>query len=337
MKTKWKTGITQWVLNSWYKQKPWLICLLPLSFLFSFCAKKRRANYENKPRWHSPIPIIIVGNITVGGTGKTPVVAALAKALKSTGYTPGIVSRGFGGINNCYPLSVTETTSPLRAGDEPVMLAKMLHIPVIVAPCRVQAAQFLCKNTSCDVIIADDGLQHYALLRHIEIIVVDGDRLLGNGYTLPAGPLREPAKRLREVDIILINGVPKNHTLPAQSVSFFNLKPSDPKPLVSTKKTPVKGDIVHAIAGIGNPQRFFNTLSDLGYIVIPHPFSDHHQYAPKDLLFNDDNPIIMTEKDAIKCSIFAQKNHWYLPVTAVIPADCINKIICLLQERSPTN
>ncbi|MGB0360181.1 MAG: tetraacyldisaccharide 4'-kinase, partial [Endozoicomonas sp.] len=195
----------QSVINSWYNPSGgWTHCLKPLSYLFSFLAERRQQHYLNGLRWAPPVPVIVVGNITVGGTGKTPVVAALVKLLKHQGYKPGIISRGYGKSNLHGSVAVTMDSDPAEVGDEPAMLAK-LKVPLVVDIDRVRAAKYLCDHFDCDVLVADDGLQHYNLHRHVELVVLDGQRLLGNGLCLPAGPLREPESRLDSVDLILVN------------------------------------------------------------------------------------------------------------------------------------
>ncbi len=280
------------------------------------------------------MPVMVVGNITVGGTGKTPLVASLVKGLQQRGYSPGVVSRGFGANTDAYPVAVTSDSDPRQVGDEPVMLAHQLQVPVVVDPDRVSAAQFLCEQYACDLIIADDGLQHYNLRRHLELLVLDGRRMLGNGYCLPAGPLREPPERLNTVDMVFSNGQPG--TDPGVPYTCFNLVPQSLRPVsqgveASADELP-KACRVHGVAGIGNPGRFFTTLADQGFDVIPHAFPDHYQFTGADIAFGDGLPVIMTAKDAVKCRLFAQSQHWYLPVATDLPDSVLDTIANLIEE-----
>ena len=325
------------VTNSWYqKSASWTRLLLPLSWLFSYFARRRKASYLNKERWQSPVPVLVVGNIAIGGTGKTPVVGALVKALQELNYKPGIVSRGFGVKGAQYPVSVTADSHPCQVGDEPVMLVSQLNVPLVVDPDRVQAAQYLQEHFECDLIIADDGLQHYNLQRDIEVLVIDGKRMLGNELCLPAGPLREPPDRIGTVDIVLINGdAQKTLPQPFQSAGqSFYLQPGQLIPVNPQRSgLALERGKVHAVAGIGNPERFFITLSELGYEVIPHPFPDHHEFIAGDICFDDDLPVLMTAKDAVKCQPFADQQHWYLPVTTSLPDGVLDRIVTLIEAR----
>lgn len=332
------------VTDSWYKPDGgWTTALKPLSWLFAWLAGRRKQRYLRRKRWSPPVPVVVVGNITVGGTGKTPLVTALVTALQDRGYRPGIISRGFGAKSGGEPVWVTPGSDPVRVGDEPVMLARQLNVPLVVAADRVRAARYLLSHCDCDLIIADDGLQHYNLQRHIELLVLDGDRLLGNRLCLPAGPLREPLARMGQVDLILINTSSATPTLPklgdvgapCPEHFCFSLKPSD---LVSVSGTmqPAPGvGRVHGVAGIGHPERFFNTLRSLGYDVISHPFPDHHPFTPADITFDDNLPVLMTAKDAVKCTAFATDRHWYLPVTAEVPTPCLEQLVTMIDARTP--
>ena len=331
------------VTDSWYKPDGgWTKALKPVSRLFALLAEKRKQRYLGQSRWVPPVPVVVVGNITVGGTGKTPLVTALVAALQSRGYRPGIISRGFGAKSGGKPIWVTPDSDPTRVGDEPVMLARQLSVPLVVDVDRVRAAQYLLSRCDCDLIIADDGLQHYNLQRHVELLVLDGDRLLGNRLCLPAGPLREPLARMEQVDLILINT--SSATLPelcegagvhGPGQFCFSLQPSD---LISVNGSlqPAPGaGRVHGVAGIGHPERFFNTLRGLGYDVIGHPFPDHHPFTLADITFDDDLPVLMTAKDAVKCTAFATDRHWYLPVTAEVPMLCLEQLVTMIDERTP--
>ena len=328
--------LSRLVIDSWYQQGvSWTRCLWPLHWLFRTLACRRKSRFLQKSRWISPVPVVVVGNITVGGTGKTPVTGALVRALQLKGYCPGIVSSGFGVKEGRFPASVTPDSIPSEVGDEPVMLARQVQVPLVVDPDRVQAAQYLLEHFDCDLIIADDGLQHYNLQRDVEILVLDGERMLGNELCLPAGPLREPPERMQSVDVLLVNGdVRPNRPVKglAAELQNFYLKPDQLMPVgeASSAVAPVTGK-VHGVAGIGNPQRFFNTLTALGYEVIPHPYPDHHAFTPEDIEFGDTLPVLMTAKDAVKCRTFAGQRHWYLPVTTDLPEGALAQVVHLIE------
>lgn len=300
----------------WYKHHKLAYLLLPLSWLYRFVTVLRRYGYKKGifKSFTAPVPVIVVGNITVGGTGKTPLVIALAHFLRQQGYKPGIVSRGYGGQTASYPWPVDANDNPLQVGDEPLLIAKNTHCPVIVDPKRVRAVQALLYLYACDIIISDDGLQHYALARTIEIAVIDGSRRFGNGYCLPAGPLRESTARLKTVNFRVANGqaCADEYTMKLALKSLKNIALPDQSKTLND----FTGQMVHAVAGIGNPQRFFKALREHGITLIEHEFPDHHAYQPKDLQFKDNLPIIMTEKDAVKCAVFAKPDCWYLAVEA---------------------
>jgi tetraacyldisaccharide 4'-kinase len=305
----------KFLLNRYYRQHSWLYFLTPLAFLYRIIIAIRKRLYQKEffTRTKVSVPVIIVGNITLGGTGKTPLVIALVEFLQNKGFSPGIVSRGYGGKAKNYPCLVTEQSAPHLVGDEPLLIYLRTRCPVVVDPNRVQAAQYVLKNFPCNIIISDDGLQHYALERDIEIAVIDGERRLGNGFCLPAGPLREPKQRLEEVSFIVCNGKARVDEFPMQLKPgcLHNAKTSQ---TIAVNDFPSKK--IHAVAGIGNPQRFFQLLRELNFTVIEHAFSDHYRFSSADLRFAEDLPIIMTEKDAVKCQAFADSNYWYLPVTA---------------------
>jgi tetraacyldisaccharide 4'-kinase len=300
----------------WYTRSPWLMLLTPLSLVFRVIVSLRRLAYQSGIRRSTRVslPVIIVGNITVGGTGKTPLVAWLAKYLRRKGYKPGIVSRGYGGHADSWPQQVRPDSDPCVVGDEAVLLAAMTHCPMAVAPDRVAAAIALIEHSDCDVILSDDGLQHYALQRDIEIAVIDGVRRFGTGFLIPAGPLREPVSRLQEVDLVVINGLGngQEHLMRMIQGDAHNLL--DPDQVRAL--TDFSSQTVHAVAGIGHPERFFQSLQQAGLQLEPHSFPDHYQYQPGDIRFGDDRPVIMTEKDAVKCRHFAAENDWYIPVEA---------------------
>ena len=265
------------------------------------------------------VPVIVVGNITVGGVGKTPVVIELTNTLVKRGLRVGVVSRGYGAAVRTFPYSVDKECQAALVGDEPLLIAKRTDCPVIIDPKRVRAIHYLLKHHHCDVIISDDGLQHYAMGRAIEIVVIDGQRGFGNGWCLPAGPLRESPKRLTQSDFIVINGeeckpklsawIPKKYAMSLQAGSLVNLVTGQPYPIES-----IHGAVA-AVAAIGDPQRFFSSLRALGLIVQEYPFPDHYFFRPEDLDFSEEI-VLMTEKDAVKCQGFARENWFYLPVEA---------------------
>jgi tetraacyldisaccharide 4'-kinase len=302
----------------WYNSSPVSIFLLPLSWLFCAVAILRRWSYGmGLLKVHRlPVPVVVVGNISVGGTGKTPLVAWLVAYLKQQGYRPGIVSRGYGGGANHWPQQVRPDSDPRMVGDEAILLARRSNCPMSVGPDRVAAANALLEYTDCDFIVSDDGMQHYALGRDMEIAVVDGVRRFGNGHCLPAGPLREPQSRLKTVDMVITNGVAgvREYSMKLEPDMLWNL----PSPQVHKPLSAFRGKTVHAVAGIGNPQRFFTQLGESGIDVIEHPFPDHHPFKAADIQFDDGLPVLMTEKDAVKCFDFAQERHWCVPVQAQI-------------------
>ena len=266
--------------------------------------------------------IIVVGNITVGGSGKTPLVVRLCQMLAQVGLSPGVVSRGYGRKKEDLRL-VSPASDPATVGDEPLLIARRVNAPVMVAADRCAAARALLKK-NVNVIISDDGLQHYRLPRDIEICVVDGARGFGNGLGLPAGPLREPVKRLSSVDHVIVNG--ESNCLPAEiEAQHMQLVPGMLRSLgddLAWRLAQFKGCKVNAVAGIGNPQQFFTLLENHGITTIGHTFPDHHNFSEDDFAgMNKDLPIVMTEKDAVKCSGLSLKNAWFLTVDAVLPSD----------------
>lgn len=308
--------MSDWLQRVWYGNRAPL-WLRPLAALYGGISARRRRAFQrgDKPSWQAPVPVVVVGNISVGGTGKTPLTQTLCDWLRSEGWRPGIVSRGYGGRSDHYPLSVEPDTPACACGDEPLLLAQTTGCPVVVDPDRCRAVRHLLANHDCNLVISDDGLQHYALGRDIEIAVVDGERGLGNRALMPAGPLREPEERLQQVDFVVVNGGEWQYPgaqrmqLVAGALRRLDGAPAELPP-----------GPVHALAGIGNPRRFFNTLRELGYQPIEHPWPDHHQFSADELEFGDGLPLIMTAKDAVKCCAFAPDNRYYLPVSAQLPA-----------------
>lgn len=323
----------------WY-QPNWLCyLLLPFAWCYRFLVFLRYFFYQIGifETYRSPIPIIVVGNITVGGTGKTPLVIWLVDFLRQHGFKPAVISRGYKAKCSIFPHQITKEDSAETVGDEALLIAKRCHCPVIISPNRVAAVKKLLANKACDIIISDDGLQHYALARDIEIAVIDGTRRFGNGFCLPAGPLREPQKRLEAVDFVVINGKedPKEaeYKMQLQPIGFYDFKNQD-----ITNLHPLEllhDQTVHAVAGIGNPERFFQTLRDLKIKVIPHPFPDHHDFSSQDLDFGDAKIIVMTEKDAVKCYRFVDdklnKKYWVLQVAAKMNQEFGVKLMGKLQ------
>ena len=303
----------------------WL--LTPLSGLFRSISALRRWAYRRG--WlrvqRLPVPVVVVGNITVGGTGKTPLTIALVQLLQTWGYRPGVVSRGYGGRRHAESRQVHHTDNPREVGDEPLLLAR--HCPVVVDPRRPRGAQALLA-LGCDIILADDGLQHYALGRDIEVVVVDGVRRFGNGYCLPAGPLREPLSRLNTVDFIVVNGEAQAGEFSMRMRTTMLapvLEPQRLQPLAAWH-----GQHVHAVAGIGHPERFFSQLRAAGLQLNAHPFPDHHPFQPQDLQFPDEQAILMTEKDAVKCRGFATARHWVVLVDVELPQDLVTALAARL-------
>lgn len=335
------SGLSERLVRDWYSGSPWLWLLLPLALLFGVLTGLRRLAFRRGwlPSQKMPVPVIVVGNITVGGTGKTPLVAALVAQLRAAGYHPGIASRGYGGEPPSQPWTVTANTDVAQCGDEPLLLARRTAAPVVIDRDRVSACRALVEQHGCDVIVTDDGLQHYRLQRDIEIVVVDGERGLGNGHLLPMGPLREPRGRLRRADYVVLNGAASTPSSAALGGIEMTLAPARWVSLASAETVAVDSwslsKRVHAIAGIGNPRRFFATLRGLGFEVSAHAFPDHHAYRAGDLDFGDDQPLLMTEKDAVKCQSLAQdKPWWYLAVDADLPAGFYQQL--LQQLPAPT-
>ena len=321
-----------YLIDAWYNKSFWLYILAPLTFLFSSLVKARRNSYINNPKkvWNSPKPIIVVGNISMGGTGKTPLVKFIASELAKRGFKPGLVSRGYGGKYS-GTLEVTSETTYKQTGDEAQILAK-LNIPFFIDKNRSRAARKLQEKHDVDVVISDDGLQHYAMGRDIEIAVIDGARRLGNGLAFPAGPLREPKSRLSEVDFIVNNGGPTEGDEILMTLSpakFIHLNSGKE---YSVDKWPMHNQ-VHAIAGVGNPNRFFDLLLRLGFEFDKNPFPDHHKYNKRDLYYLDHLPILMTEKDAAKCKHFKNSKIWYLSIESKIESQFIDKLEEKLNDR----
>ncbi|HXS73413.1 MAG TPA: tetraacyldisaccharide 4'-kinase [Rhodanobacteraceae bacterium] len=313
------------------RRPPWWT--LPIAALYRTVTAARHALYRRRwlPSDRLPVPVIVVGNLTVGGTGKTPLVIALVEALRARGYKPGVVSRGYGGCART-PMLLDENPDPRVTGDEPALIRIRVRAPVAIGRRRAAAARLL-LDTGIDVVIADDGLQHNALARDIEICVVDGERRFGNGRLLPAGPLREPLSRLNAVDFVVCNGgaakagevVMSLHAERAVSLR----DPASTRALESFASARV-----HAVAGIGHPARFFAALRAHGVAAIEHAFPDHHAYRASDLDFGEGVAVLMTEKDAIKCRAFARENWWSVPADALLPPSFFDAIVARLVRRA---
>lgn len=306
--------------------------LWPLSRLFGLISTRRRHAYQNgqKATYRAPVPVVVVGNITAGGNGKTPVVVWLVEKLQALGYKPGVVSRGYGAKAPSYPLVVVHDTPTAHCGDEPKLIHQRTGAAVAVDPVRSQAVKALLEQ-GVDIIITDDGLQHYALERDIEIVVVDGQRRFGNQQLIPLGPLREQVDRLSSVDFIITNGGQAH----AGEIGM-KLEPDLAVNLVTGEKTPVTAlSNLVAIAGIGHPPRFFATLEQLAaQVVCTQGFADHQDFEPSQLeaLAQQGHHLIMTEKDAVKCAQFARDNWWYLPVSACFNSEAESRVLNRINE-----
>ncbi len=329
--------------RSWYQKFGWSWLLLPLSGLFALLSMARRLAFRLglKAQQRLRVPVVVVGNISVGGTGKTPVTLRLCELLQAHGWRPGIISRGYG-VKLLAPRLVKPDDSPAECGDEPVLLAQRSGCPVVIYPDRVQGGEFLLATTDCDIIICDDGLQHYALKRDLEIVLIDASRGLGNGLLLPAGPLREGRWRLAQAEIVLTNGglsqglpqpvLPKDWRLAGTVNGSFYLQPGEPVPLVRGEATLDRALPLQLVSGIGNPGRFATTVQNFGFQVAGTVwFADHHPFTAADLATMP-TPLLMTEKDAVKCQSFAKSGWFYLPVQAVLPADVENFILERLRK-----
>ncbi len=321
-----------WIEAVWYgtKRAPlWLKAGVPLYWL---AAHTRRAVFDWGLRAVIRVsaPVIVVGNINVGGTGKTPLLIALVEALRERGFNPGVVSRGYGSSER-GPLLLDAASDPRKVGDEPCLIQRRTSVPVVIGQDRGKAAQWLLAKTECDLVLVDDGLQNPRLARDIEICVIDGVRRFGNGELLPAGPLRESPLRLRSVDFLVCNGgQAQGREVPMSLLGDAAVMLSAPH----SKRglSALSGASVHAVAGIGNPQRFFDQLQAQGLLPIRHVFPDHHPFKADDLAFGDDLPVLMTEKDAVKCALFAQAHHWVVPVRAALPNEFFDAIASRLNE-----
>ncbi len=308
-----KKWLLNWCNEHWYTRRPSRWLLQPFALVYQAITALRRYYLQRFRQQTFSVPIIVVGNISVGGVGKTPFVIALADQLKARGLRVGIVSRGYGASVRDFPYEVQRHDTAVWVGDEPLLLARRTACPVVIAPDRVQAVQYLLAHHQSQVIISDDGLQHYKMGRAVEIVVMDGVRGLGNALCLPAGPLREGAYRLSEVDFIVVNGGtwPNGYRMDLQSGRLTQLTHG-----VTIDVAQFKAPVA-AIAAIGHPKRFFNTLDALGLRYNAYPFPDHYAFKPDDLCLAE-ACVVMTEKDAVKCQPFAHDAMYYLPVDAMV-------------------
>ena len=321
--------MSSWLDRLWYGRHRPLGFLAPFSWLYRSLAEARRRSAWEARDDSLPVPVVVVGNITAGGTGKSPLTAWLVSELAGDGWRPVILSRGYGGKAANYPLEVNARTSPLEAGDEAVMLALSTGCPVVVDPQRRRAAEYALDRNLGNLLVCDDGLQHYKLPRDVELSVFDGRRGVGNGALIPVGPLREPLSRLASVDFVIVNGAdhsdqvmgsfagiehPQIYSMVLEPGTLVHVRTGKPRPISDLKGLPVR-----AVAGIGNPSRFFDTLRALGAVVTEAAFPDHHRFRVADLNAGPDDLIVMTAKDAVKCRGFAPDNAWSLAVEARLP------------------
>ena len=317
----------------WYAPSPFGALLAPIGWLVALFTVLRRGAYRAGMRrsWRIGCPVVVVGNLNVGGTGKTPLVIAIARLLAERGLRVGVVCRGYRGTASRWPRKVRPDSDPDRVGDEAVLLARRTGVSVAAGPNRIAAARILFRRSKCDVILSDDGLQHLRLARDVEIVVVDGVRRHGNGRCIPAGPLREPLSRLASVDLVAVNGAGRQGELEMRLVAGHAVNLVDAsltRPLDSFRDAPV-----HAVCAIGHQERFFRTLETHGVTIVRHPFPDHHPFREAEIRFPDGAPVLMTEKDAVKCERFADARHWYVPVEAVLSSALEARLLSVLRER----
>jgi tetraacyldisaccharide 4'-kinase len=312
-------ALTDRLLDAWYTGHPALALLRPLETLYRRVVNGKRARFlaGQSDTYTAPVPVVVVGNITIGGTGKTPLILWMIEHCRQRGLRVGVVSRGYGARPPGFPWRVLPEQSADQAGDEPLLIVKRTGVPLMIDPDRAQAVRALLAAEPLDLILSDDGLQHYRLARDLELVLIDAARGLGNKRCLPAGPLREPVERLESVDALLYNGAFDDR---ADGYGFV-LRPSALVNLRSGERQPLDyfpaGQALHAVAGIGNPQRFFNTLEGLHWRLVTHAFADHAVFSAQALAFSPALPLVMTEKDAVKCTAFAASDWWYLAVDAV--------------------
>jgi tetraacyldisaccharide 4'-kinase len=311
-------SLSERLLTAWYEGHPALFVLRPLEWIYRRIVRTKRQRYLRGEGdiYRAPVPVVVVGNVTVGGTGKTPMILWLVEHCRRNDLRVGVISRGYGAQPPEFPFRVHAHQSAAHAGDEPLLIVQRSGVPMVIDPQRARGAKALLEQEPLDLLLSDDGLQHYGLARDLELVLIDAARGLGNKRCLPEGPLREPVERLAEVDAVLCNGAESD------SARGFGmtLQPSALVNLVTHERVSpahFEGQTVHAVAGIGNPQRFFRTLETLNCRPVPHAFPDHAEFTPDALAFEPLLPVVMTEKDAVKCAPFARDDWWYLEVQAV--------------------
>ncbi len=329
-------NISRWLQAQWQKLSIWTLLLAPFSAFFWLVTTFRKQLYSKGllASTKLPVPVITVGNISVGGTGKTPLTIWLAEALSQHGFKPGVISHGFGG-NTSLTQEVLPESHANQVGDEPLLIKRRLNCPVFVGQNRVNAGLALLKQyPQTNIIISDDGLQHYALQRDVEIVVIDAARNLGNRFLLPAGPLRESAARLNTVNAVVVNGMLSNQLFQVATFqmhltgqSLVNIRSEK---IISAKD--LVGQKIHAIAGIGNPSRFFNSLRALGLSFEQTAFADHHHFIASDFAHIQADYVLMTEKDAVKCKEFTENHWWYLPVIASVDTGLMKIVLNSCQK-----
>ena len=316
--------------DMWYGRRAWGRRLAPLSLPYAAAVRARRVLFRRGLRASHRIgvPVVVVGNIAVGGTGKTPLVVWLVRCLQKHGFRPGVICSGYRGRARNRPQLVQGESDPADVGDEAVLVARRCGCPVVAGRDRVAAARTLLRRSDCDIVVSDDGLQHYRLARDVEIAVLDGERRHGTGWCIPAGPLREPVSRLESVDFVVAKGRAREGEYRMELTGRRLRLVADDS--VAIDAAELATGPVHAVAGIGNPASFFGRLRDLGLRIVPRALPDHHPFSAGDIEFPDDRPVIMTEKDAVKCRSFADGRHWYLPVDAEVDSVLESNLIARL-------
>ena len=327
----------------WYKPTAlswlFLLLLLPLSWLYCAVSSIRRKLYLSGvlERVKADVPVVVIGNIVAGGSGKTPLLIALCEYVKKRGFKPGVVSRGYGGsFTGVKQLSDGDTAA--LVGDEPLMIYRRTGVPVVIGSDRASAVERLLAENDCDIVFSDDGMQHYRMARDMEIAVVDAGRRFGNGLCLPAGPLRERVSRLDDVDLVVYNGGSDAlASYKLQALNFDKLDANTERSLSDFKAGLETSKPLHAVAGIGNPPRFFNQLRSLGFVIVEHAYADHHHYQQQDFEGWAQDCIVMTEKDAVKCDRLDLTDAWYLQVDAVfsetLETELAARLLPLLEQR----
>ena len=328
-----KKNFARWFQDAWYKEMYFSNIFVPFAMIFDDFRRFKLFLYKIGvyKRTRLPVSVINVGSITIGGSGKTPLILWLARFLRKEGYKPGIVSSGFGGNSESWPQWIDDQSLVDQVGYEAVLMERHADCPISVGHKVVKAAQLLLEKADCNVILVNDGLQQYSLVNDIEIAVIDGERRFGNGYMLPCGPLREPVDRLQKVDMVIVNGSDAEEnefTMAVEGDRAINLATKEEKLLTEFSK-----QSCHAIASIGNPKRFFDLLDRKNIPLVCHAFPDHHQFSGDNVFFKDDKPVLMTEKDAIKCLEFAVDKFWNVPITVQPQQLFIDKLALLIKEK----